>query len=189
MLTKLKHLVNVSGISGRESAIAARISEYMTPLCDKVETDAIGSLIAARCYEKLKGLTPDKEKALAYAAGFDGEAWSAALRKFLGKSAESMIALEKKEGKYNVQKHAERLPVILDHWQEILQVIDEELPSAASLEALLDRLGAPKAPAEIGIDPSVLPMTFKASKDIRDKYVLPRLAWDLGVLDEIADAL
>lgn len=150
---------------------------------------AIGSLIAARCYEKLKALTPDKEKALAYAAGFDGEVWSAALRKFLGKSAESMIALEKKEGKYNLQKHAERLPVILNHWQEILQVIDEELPSAASLEALLDRLGAPKAPAEIGIDPSVLPMTFKASKDIRDKYVLPRLAWDLGVLDEIADAL
>ena len=46
MLTKLKHLVNVSGISGREAAIAAKISEYMTPLCDKVYTDAMGSLIA-----------------------------------------------------------------------------------------------------------------------------------------------
>ena len=46
MLTKLKHLVNVSGISGREQAIAAKISEYMTPICDKVYTDAMGSLIA-----------------------------------------------------------------------------------------------------------------------------------------------
>ena len=46
MLTKLKHLVNVSGISGRESAIAAKIAEYMTPVCDKVYTDAMGSLIA-----------------------------------------------------------------------------------------------------------------------------------------------
>ena len=46
MLTKLKHLVQVSGVSGRESAIAAKISEYMTPLCNKVYTDAMGSLIA-----------------------------------------------------------------------------------------------------------------------------------------------
>ena len=46
MLTKLKHLVNVSGVSGREGAIAAKISEYMTPICDKVYTDAMGSLIA-----------------------------------------------------------------------------------------------------------------------------------------------
>lgn len=46
MLTKLKHLVQVSGVSGREGAIAAKISEYMSPLCDKVYTDAMGSLIA-----------------------------------------------------------------------------------------------------------------------------------------------
>ena len=38
---------------------------------------------------------------------------------------------------------------------------------------------------EIGIDNKLLPMTFKASKDIRDKYVLPRLCWDLGIIDEI----
>ena len=38
---------------------------------------------------------------------------------------------------------------------------------------------------EIGIDNKLLPMTFKAAKDIRDKYVLSRLCWDLGILDEI----
>ena len=38
---------------------------------------------------------------------------------------------------------------------------------------------------EIGIDEELLPMTFKASKDIRDKYVLSRLAWDLGIIEEI----
>jgi hypothetical protein len=31
----------------------------------------------------------------------------------------------------------------------------------------------------------MLPVIFRATKDIRDKYVLSRLAWDLGVLDEI----
>lgn len=38
---------------------------------------------------------------------------------------------------------------------------------------------------EIGIDNNLLPMTFKAAKDIRDKYVLPRLCWDLGIIDEV----
>jgi len=37
----------------------------------------------------------------------------------------------------------------------------------------------------LGVDPVTLPETFRATKDIRDKYVLSRLAWDLGVLDEL----
>ena len=30
-------------------------------------------------------------------------------------------------------------------------------------------------------------MTLKSTKDIRDKYVLPRLLWDLGELDEVCE--
>ena len=48
-----------------------------------------------------------------------------------------------------------------------------------------EEVGMPKSMAEIGIDESILPMTFKAAKDIRDKYVLPRLCFDLGVIDDI----
>ena len=53
------------------------------------------------------------------------------------------------------------------------------------VEKILDAIGAPKTCTEIGIDKETLPMTFKASKDIRDKYVLSRLCWDLGILDGI----
>ncbi len=41
------------------------------------------------------------------------------------------------------------------------------------------------AAKSIGVDYELLPMTFMATKDIRDKYVLSRLAWDLGVLEEL----
>lgn len=40
----------------------------------------------------------------------------------------------------------------------------------------------------IGVDSQCLKFTFKASKDIRDKCVLSRPAWDLGILDELAEA-
>ena len=41
----------------------------------------------------------------------------------------------------------------------------------------------------IGVNREALQLTFKATKDIRDKYVLSRLAWDLGILDELCETL
>lgn len=146
---------------------------------------AVGTVIAVSLYEKLRKICPDREKALAHAAAFDKEAWFATLRQLLGKGAESMIALEAKEGKYDVAAHKERLEVILAHWDEILQIMDEELPSSAQLDQLMNTIEAPKTLADIGADENLLPVIFRATKDIRDKYVLSRLAWDLGVLDEI----
>ena len=50
---------------------------------------------------------------------------------------------------------------------------------------MLQHIGAPCTPEEIGMDPASLPVIFRATKDIRDKYVLSRLAWDLGVEEEL----
>ena len=146
---------------------------------------AVGTYIAAGVYEKIKGLTPDRNKALSYVKEFDYSKWADSLKEFLGKGADAMILLEEKEHKYDVDKHSARLDVIIEKWDDIIQLINEEIPSVATLDALYDKVGMPKSMAEIGIDESILPMTFKAAKDIRDKYVLPRLCFDLGVIDDI----
>ena len=146
---------------------------------------AIGTLIASKLYEQIKVITPDKEKALAFVKSFDGEAWNSRLQEFLGKSAEAMIALEKKERKYDPELHAARLEVIMNKWDEILKVIEEEVPSSARIDKILTDIEAPKTMEEIGLDPADIRTTFAATKDIRDKYVLSRLAWDLGVIDEL----
>jgi hypothetical protein len=52
-------------------------------------------------------------------------------------------------------------------------------------EKLLKAMEMPLKAEEIGIDENIIPMTFEAAKDVRDKYVLPRLAWDLGIMDEL----
>ena len=185
--------MNYAGLSRPASGVEHYIShvldmrgaEYGIPVDLHGIQCAIGTVIAVSLYEKIRKITPDREKALAYAAAFDKEAWFATLRQLLGKGAESMIALEAKEGKYDVAAHKERLEVILAHWDEILQIMDEELPSSAQLDALMDTIEAPKTLASIGVDEALLPNVFRATKDIRDKYVLSRLAWDLGVLDEM----
>ena len=100
-----------------------------------------------------------------------------------------MIALEEKEGKYCKKTHPARFAVIRNNWDAIVQILDEELPPAAELEKLLHTIGIPTDLSAIGVDHACAQMTFRATKDIRDKYVLSRLAWDLGVLDELCALL
>ncbi len=162
--------------------------EFGTPVDLHGTQCAVGTLIVSGLYEKVLQLVPDKEKALKYAKNFDFNAWACELKKFLGKGADAMIALEEKEQKYNANKHAERLEIILAKWENITDIIRQEIPSKATVEHILHTIGAPKTAKEIGIDCD-LGLTLKATKDIRDKYVLSRLLWDLGLLDEFAKTL
>ena len=99
------------------------------------------------------------------------------------------VTVEKKEGKYRKDTHPARFQIIAENWDRILQIMDEELPSSEELVRLMDTIEAPKTFDEVGIDSTDLPLYFKATKDIRDKYVLSRLAWDLGVIDEIVEGV
>ncbi len=147
---------------------------------------AIATLKAARLYEKIADITPDRKTATDYVSAFDYGAWADTLREFLGDSAEAMIALEAKEGKYSPEKHSERIDKIIENWGELTTIVDKEIPKSAEIEKILDAINCPKSVKDIGIEPEILPMTFKATKDIRDKYVLSRLAFDLGIIDELA---
>ena len=161
--------------------------DFGTPTSSHGMQVALGTLNTIKCYQELKNITPNREKALAYAKSFDFDDWSEQLRTFVGKGAEAMIALEAKEKKYDLDKHAARLEVILEKWDDILRIIDEELPSVEEFEAILDSIEAPKTLEEIGLDSTTLAMTCKSTKDIRDKYVLPRLLWDIGELDSVCE--
>ena len=146
---------------------------------------AVGTLESIKLYEKLINHTPNREKAIAYAAAFAYTPWAEQLKCFLGKGAQQMIALEEKEKKYDVTTHEKRLDIIIENWQKILEIIKAELPTAASLEQLLKQMKMPCALEDLGIPTDERATIVKATKDIRDKYVLSRLAWDLGVLEEL----
>ena len=185
--------MNYAGLSRPASGVEHYISHVLDMRGAEFATEAeshgiqcaMGTLIAVRAYEKLVRIRPDRDKAFSYTGAFDLNHWHTQLRRLLGKGAESMIALEATEGKYDLAAHGKRLDVILAHWEQILQIIQQELPSCEDLERLLDTLGIPKTLSQIGTDDAMLPAIFSATKDIRDKYVLSRLAWDLGVLDEL----
>jgi len=163
--------------------------EFGTPVDLHGIQCAMATMKAVELYEKVMEMKPDWEKAQAYVERFDLDVWNAQLRAFLGGSAETMIELEKKEGKYRKDTHEARFHLIMANWQNILQILREELPAAEELCKLMDGVGISRDLTAIGVDPKTLEMTFRATKDIRDKYVLSRLAWDLGILDELCEML
>ena len=158
--------------------------EFGTPTILHGSQVGIAARICIEKYHKLEEIIPDREKALEYAKNFDISKWNIQLRNFLGKAAEAYIELEKKEGKYNCEKHRKRLEIIIEHWQEIVQII-KELPSCDEISDVFKRAELPTNLGDEALDNETVSMTIKASKEMRDKYVLARLLWDLGIIDEI----
>lgn len=149
----------------------------------------VGTLLALDLYADLRSRRPKREKALAYVRNFDRSAWADELRSLLGSAGETLIRKEAEEKKYDSAAHAARLERILSHWDEILRIADEELPDAGALRAELKAMGAPLSVAELDVDAPEVRRCCIATKDIRDKYIVSRLLWDMGDLEDAAEKL
>lgn len=182
-----------AGVSRPASGAEHYISHVldMRGLAFKTPTDfhgiqcAIGTLACIKLYEALKTKTPDRQKALSYVADFDFSAWCTHLREFLGHGAESMITLEAKEGKYDKTTHPARLDLIIENWDKIVKIIDEELPSFDEINEMWKSISDIVTFEDLGTPNSLFGKVFETTRDIRDKYILSRLVWDLGLTDEI----
>lgn len=142
-----------------------------------------GTVETLGLYEYLSNITPNREKALSYAKSFDEQKHNQKMIEFIGEGAHGMIALNKKEDKYNLDSHSKRLKVIIDKWEEIKSIFSS-LPKKAEIIALLKKIGAKTCAKELGKSNLDIAKALNFTKDIRDKYVVSRLMWDIGVLDE-----
>ena len=68
---------------------------------------------------------------------------------------------------------------IISEWDTLAEMA-KQLPSAEELESFMKDIGHPTAPQELGLTEAQWQEAFLMAKDIRDKYVLGRLLWDLG---------
>ena len=184
--------MNYAGISRPASGMEHYVSHILDMRALAFGTPAdlhgiqcgIAALEVIRVYERLARIEPDRERALSFARSFDRGAWNARLRERLGAGAESMIRGEEREGKYDLGKHAARLERILENWGRIREII-AELPPSSELEAFMRSVGHPVSFGGIGVSEEDADWAFRMAKDIRDKYVLGRLLWDLGLPDGI----
>ena len=150
----------------------------------------VGTMLTLRLYDDLKTLAPDCRKADAAMQSFCPEAWQADMQRVFGASAPALIAAEQSCWHQNdVTAHAGRLARIVEHWPEIRLAMAEELPATEAVLQLLQKLGAPTTPEQIGETPETVRDALIHSRDIRAKYLTSSLLWDMGLLEEMADRL
>jgi glycerol-1-phosphate dehydrogenase [NAD(P)+] len=166
-----------------------RALQFHTPVHLHGIQCGVATVLALHIYEFIKTIRPCRQKALNYVRDFSIGSWNRFIVSFLGSGASPLMELEKTEGKYDKQKHRERLEVILSKWDEVLKVITEELPSYKDVERMLTEAGAPVNVRELGHSGDCVRDAFMITKDIRDKYIASRLLWDLGFLDEAGEYL
>lgn len=149
----------------------------------------VGTVMSLRLYEFVKQQKPDRERMLAHAAAFDRGAWEAQVRRIFGKTADEIIRIEDKVHKNDPDRLAKRIDALIAHWDEILRIIDEELPEYEALYAMMKRIGMPVEPREIGVSDEDVVNAYLGARDIRDKYLSCSFLWDMGLEAEAAEYL
>ena len=147
----------------------------------------VGSYLTFKVYEEIKKLTPDREKALNWMKNFDASKWEADVQKWFGSVAPGIIAAAAKDKRNDPERHAKRVDLIVNNWDTILKIIDEELPSFERIMEIMTVSGMPIRPAELGVSEEDVRAALCASRDIRDKYLSSTMLWDLGLLYEMAE--
>ena len=164
-----------------------RALEFGTPWSLHGIQCGVGTVLTLKGYERLLHLQPDRDKALAAFDRFDRKAWYGEIRRYLGGAADAILQTADRSERYNAKKHRQRLDGIVAHWDDIRRIIREELPSSDSVARLLKTIGAPVSSEEFGVPAAENALTFKMTKDIRDKYILSTLLFDMGELEETAE--
>ena len=183
--------MNYTGISRPASGVEHYFShifdmrglEFGTPTSLHGIQCGVATLISLKIYEKLSKMRPDREKALSFARKFDKNKWYSELESQLGKGALPMIVIDERDGRYDLTLHEKRLDTIIAHWDEIVSEMNK-LPSYSEVEKVLKTVGAPTTTEELDQPSEIVHFALRAAKDIRGKYTVSSLLWDIGLIEE-----
>ncbi len=188
--------ISLYGSSRPISGAEHHFSHYLEALGDQRgkpyamhgEQVAVGTVLALTAAAKLASITPDFDAAREAAARYDHAAWENEIRRAYGDAADAIIALEAQSGKNETTGRLKRIDIMQRHWEEVRAMLAGVYP-AEKLRALLKDIGCPCTPRDIGVTKNVLRDALLYCKETRARYTVYQLAWDLGLLERLADDL
>lgn len=147
----------------------------------------VGTLTTAFFYEKLAALDPAKiDVAWRVSALHQWEDYDEILRLRFGKLYEA-VTKHAKAGYPTPQELEARLNTLVERWDEVLTKVGQTLRPWRSIEAELVSANGPTRYKQLGVDRDRARRAIIHCKDIRNRYTILHLAWELGVLDQWAD--
>ena len=145
----------------------------------------IGTIIALKAYEYLSNLNVDFD-AIKKLNRPTFEEWAKDIEKVYLTATEEVLALEKKCQKNSEKSIKERLIVVEKNWDKIQNLAKNATKSSVAYD-ILSSLDAPTKPAHIGVDKTLARQAIVYAKELRDRYTILQLLYDIGELENFAD--
>ncbi|MDR3051223.1 MAG: sn-glycerol-1-phosphate dehydrogenase [Oscillospiraceae bacterium] len=146
----------------------------------------LGTLVTLDIARALAGWQVNWQAAAAHARAFDADAFAARMAALYGPAAPEVIALERAAGKNAPQRVLARLQAIRAQWPA-LQAALAALPGPERVRDQLAALGAPTRAGQMGISAQEVADAVLAAKEMRDRYTVLQLAYDLGAEQAMAE--
>jgi glycerol-1-phosphate dehydrogenase [NAD(P)+] len=147
----------------------------------------VTEIVITKLYELLAEVHFDYDKAINKANKFSEDKWENVIRRIYRFAADGIIESNRKEHRNSKEKHIERLNNIQKKWTEIISSVKEIVPLSDKIQSVLKEAGAPINPKQIGVSSEVVSNSLIYGKEIRTRYTVLQLLWDIGVLDELSE--
>lgn len=144
----------------------------------------VGMLAVIKMYEMLQAEQPDFTAARNRQP--DYEAWKKKVCDCYKDAAPGILALEESCQKNSVENRNRRLDRMEKKWPEIKKLIQDEIPSGEKLAERMAALGEPVKPQQIGISKELVRDAVILAKEVRNRFTILQVLWDLGLLEEYA---
>ena len=147
---------------------------------------SVGTVLVLKLVEALRNTKVDFDAARAAAKAYDQAAWEESIRAAYGPAAQGVIDMEAKAKKNETTARLARIDAMEANWSELLGLL-EALPSSETVIELLKSLESPYLPEQIDVDVDMLRNTFLYCKEVRARYTILQMIWDLGLLETLSD--
>lgn len=145
----------------------------------------INTIIALKAYEYVAELTPDF-KMIRNIKRKSYENWEKDIYNAFLEASKEIIELEKVSGKNSDERLQTRLSAIEANWGKIKNLASNTTKPEL-ICGILTQLNAPITPSEIGVEKEMAKQMIMYSKELRDRYTVLQLLWDLGELENFAN--
>jgi glycerol-1-phosphate dehydrogenase [NAD(P)+] len=186
--------MQAAGSSGPASGGEHLISHYldMTEELDGEPHDfhgcqvAVGTIVTARLYDALWRLDPATLDVRACVARLEPwETYRVRLDERFGPLAGAVMSHA--QAAYPTASELEaRLTRLVAEWDEVRSWVGETLRAPDDLAAELESARCPVSFGELGVSRPRALRAVRHCKDIRNRYTILHLVWELGLLDELA---
>jgi glycerol-1-phosphate dehydrogenase [NAD(P)+] len=146
----------------------------------------IGTVAVLKAYELLLQHNVDFKQARRNALAFSPLIWEAQMKAAYLEASEAVISLENEIGKNKHENVIARINLEETNWDYIKNIISG-LPSADTIRKLLLSVAAPADPMAVGIDKKTFLDSFMVAKELRNRYGLLQILFDLGLTQQIAE--